>query len=132
MSDTGYQLVVRWPILDDSHTLTQIHVEALGQIDTIAAAAGATITGTIHWALDDDGTTLTAQAPARPRPTATGRARHGLAAGQADRIRDLAGRRLTDRQIAAIIGCGASAISHVRRRNGIPPGVGNPTLANAA
>jgi len=51
---------------------------------------------------------------------------------QADRIRELAARRLTDAQIADVLGCSESAVAKVRAKYRIPPGVGNPTLRGAA
>jgi hypothetical protein len=131
-ADTGYLFTARWPILDQDRTVTQLRVEAAGQIDAVAAAAGARIVGNIAWSLDPRGEELVAVAPARPQPTACGRARHGLVESQIDRIRAMAASRCTDRQIAAVIGCTSSAVSKARIRHGIAPGVGNPTMAGAA
>lgn len=131
--DTGYVFRARWPITDDGYTLSQLRVQAAALIDDLAARHGARIVGDITWTLTGEGTALLAEAPARPRPTGTGRARHGLVTNQADRIRTLATEHhYTDRRIAEVIGCTASAIAHVRRANRIPAGVGNPTLASAA
>jgi hypothetical protein len=47
---------------------------------------------------------------------------------QADNIRLLSGRGMTDRQIADVLGCSEDGVRKVRQRNGIPSGVGNPTL----
>lgn len=41
-----------------------------------------------------------------------------------DRIRHLAGRKLTDREIGDAVGLDRAAVAHLRRRNGIPPGLG--------
>lgn len=131
MTDTGYLFTARWPILDDIRTLSQLRVEAAAQVDAVAANAGARIVGDIAWSISADGHSLVAVADARPLPSRTGRARHGLVESQIDRIRDRAQAGCTDRQIAALIGCTSSAVSKARIRHGIPPGVGNPTLAGA-
>jgi hypothetical protein len=66
MTDTGYLFTARWPILDQDRTVTQLRVEAAGQIDAVAAAAGARIVGDIAWSLDPRGEELVAVAPPRP------------------------------------------------------------------
>jgi hypothetical protein len=130
--DTGYLFRARWPIANDTYTLSQLKVQAAGQIDAIAAEAGARIVGGVTYRLAADGAALIAEAPARPEQTPGGHTRHGLVRDQLDRIRHMAERQgLTDSQIAAVVGCTRSTISRARRNMGVNPGAGK-RMAGAA
>ena len=125
---TEFVYRAKWPILDSERPMSALRAEAAAQIDLLAFAAGARITGEVSWSWLEGW--LMAEAPAVPivAVDATGRAEWGSVAAQVDNIRMLASRRLTDQQIADVIGCSVSGVTKVRQRNGIPPGVGNPTL----
>ncbi len=125
---TGFVYRVKWPILDQERPMSALRTEAAGQIDMLAFAAGCRLAGDIEWTWLEGW--LFAEAPAEPivPVDATGRAQWGSVSAQVDHIRTLAGRRLTDRQIADVLGCSEAAVTKVRQRHRIPPGVGNPTL----
>jgi len=104
-----------------------LQVEACREVDRLAREAGCRISGDLVWTVVADrlyaqgeAELLRAQIPAQPR---------NYVAQRAPQIRRLAGLGWTDSRIAAAFGCSESAVSKVRRRHEIPPGVGNPLIS---
>jgi hypothetical protein len=127
VSGTGWMFRASWPILDDSRTPSMLRVEACREVDRLAEEAGCRITGDLVWTVIEGH--LIAQGPATPLAPQLDRRPRNYVAMHAAQIERLAGLHWTDSRIAAALGCSESAVAKVRYRNGIPPGVGCPTLS---
>lgn len=134
MRDTGWMFRASWPILRPDFPESMLRVEACEQLDEMARAERCRLVGEVTWSVEDG--RLYARCAAMPldRRARTAEetaawAPKGFLERQHQRIAELAGERLTDGQIAAVLGGTASGVAYVRRRHGIPPGVGNPTMS---
>jgi hypothetical protein len=127
-------LMAVWPILDQDRTRAELIAEALDLLPEVAEQTHCMVDGEPVWEVREGASVpgwgsvelvLVCTVPAREVK------RTGLA-GHIEMIRRLAGDGWTDRRIADRIGCSESGVQKIRSRAGVPPGVGNPTLAVAS
>ncbi len=129
MSDYLYR--ASWPILRPDLGWRDLIDEGRHALLDLTDADRVHLIGEVSWSIR--GGRLCAEAPAEPDAAPIPRQRRVAlypVAARIDEVRHMATvRRLTDRQIAAVLGgCTESGVAHARARHGIPPGVGNPTL----
>jgi len=129
---SGFIYRASWPILDPRRPVSALIVEAAGQIDAMAASAGAAITGPVRWHVIAGNSRLVGEAiaaPIEPRK-ADGKALPGSVSRHAGWIEALAYRGLSDARIADLIGCSEAAVTKVRQRNRVPAGGARRALGN--
>lgn len=132
---SGYQYRASWPILRPTLGWRDLIDEGRQALHDLADADRVHLIGEVSWSIR--GGRLYAEVAAEPAATPTPRRRRPdlyPVAARIEQVRHMATvQRLTDRQIAAVLGgCTESAVAHARARHGIPPGVGNPTLTPAS
>ena len=123
-------LNVRWPITDPRRPVAALRVEGVQEIDAIAAELGAQVAGDVRWWVQDGHLIAEVRVCELHRPT--GPAPYGWVVDHTPLIRGLARRGHPDRVIADILGATLSAVAKARAnaKPPIPPGRGNPTLAD--
>lgn len=122
---TGYVFRAVWPILDFDRPPSALVAEASGQVDAMAGASRCRLLGEVRWKVC--GGFLHGEATAEPLSR-----QWTSLADKATTIESLAGRGLTDRAIADLLGCSESGVAKVRERRRIPAGSSRRALGNGS